>query len=224
MNYTDIIKQAVENANAGKSKLTQSILDLEGMSSNKIRHFLNNIISLQEGKARYLEVGVWKGSTTISALYKNNPEYHTAIDNFVQFNGPRLEFQKNCRKWLDYENRVNFADIGCFDIDPVHDLNITNINTYLYDGEHSYDSQYKAITHYEGALADEFILIVDDYNWDEVQRGTQDGIRDMKFNVHYQVHLPANPVTVPGRWGPEIFGDKALWWNGYYVAHCTKTT
>ena len=222
MNYTDIIKQAVDNANNSISKLPQGILDLEGMSSNKTRHFLNNLISLQGNTARYLEIGVWKGSTTISALHKNNPEYHTAIDNFVQFNGPRIEFQKNCRTFLDYENRVNFLDVDCFGIDPVKDFNIKNINTYLYDGEHSAASQYYAITHYYESLADEFILIVDDYNWEEVQRGTQDAIKDKNIKVKYEVHLPANPVTVPGQWGPEIFGDKALWWNGYYVAHCTK--
>jgi len=221
MTYTEIIKKSVDNANVGVSKLPQEVLDLEGMSSSRIRHLLNNIICLQGNTARYLEIGVWKGSTTISALYNNTPEYHTAIDNFIQFNGPRQEFQKNCRTFLDYENRVNFLDCDCFGINPA-DFKIKDINTYLYDGEHSYQSQYKAIANYYDTLANEFILIVDDYNWEEVQRGTQDVIRDKGIKVLYDVHLPAYPVTKQGVWGPEITGDKVFWWNGYYVAHCTK--
>ena len=221
MDYTEIIKKAVDNANAGVSKLPREVLDLEGMSSNRIRHLLNNIISLQGNSARYLEVGVWKGSTTISALYNNTLEYHTCIDNFTQFNGPRIEFQKNCRIHLSYENRVNFLDCDCFEINPA-DFNIKDINTYLYDGEHSAASQYRGITHYYESLANEFILIVDDFNWEEVQRGTRDAIRDKNIKVQYEVHLPAYPVTTQGQWGPEIAGDKINWWNGYYVAHCTK--
>jgi hypothetical protein len=221
MNYTEIVKKAVDNANAGVSKLPREVLDLEGMSSNRIRHLLNNIISLQGNSARYLEVGVWKGSTTISALYNNTLEYHTCIDNFTQFNGPRIEFQKNCRTHLSYENRVNFLDCDCFEINPA-DFNIKDINTYLYDGEHSAASQYRGITHYYESLANEFILIVDDFNWEEVQRGTRDAIRDKNIKVQYEVHLPAYPVTTQGQWGPEIAGDKINWWNGYYVAHCTK--
>lgn len=218
MNYTDRTINSISQADAGISKVSQAVLELDGMSSNRTRHFFNNLI---KEDTRYLEIGTWKGSTLISALYDNNPEYHIAIDNFIQFAGPRLDFHKNCRQLLKYQNRANFLDADCFNINP-KDFGIETINTYFYDGEHSYENQRKAINHYYSCLTEEFILIVDDYNWEEVQRGTIDGLKDKNIEVKYQVHLPADTVSVPGPHGPMIFGDKELWWNGLFVAHCKK--
>ena len=218
-NYTDRIKTAIEMADAGTSKVNQAVLDLDGMSSNRTRHFFNNII---KDDTRYLEIGTWKGSTLISALFENNPEFHIAIDNFSEFTGPRLDFHKNCRQLLGYENRANFLDAGCFDIDP-KDFGISSINTYFYDGKHDYEDQYKAITHYYDVLAKEFILIVDDYNWPQVQAGTLDALREKQVEIKYMKHLPANTTTIQSANGPMTFGDKDLWWNGLFVAHCIKT-
>ena len=67
------VKQSIQNAELGISQLNSKILNLEGMSSDKVRHFLNNICSLEHGN--YLEIGVWKGSTFISALYKNKLQW-----------------------------------------------------------------------------------------------------------------------------------------------------
>lgn len=39
------------------------------MSSPKVRHLLNNLCSLPS--TSYLEIGTWKGSTWISALFQN---------------------------------------------------------------------------------------------------------------------------------------------------------
>lgn len=46
---------------------------------------------------RYMEIGAWKGSTHISALYKNFPEYTIAIDNFSQYEGTLEIFKENCK-------------------------------------------------------------------------------------------------------------------------------
>ena len=40
------VKNSVENASIGKSRLIAPILELDGMSSSKVRHFLNNICFL----------------------------------------------------------------------------------------------------------------------------------------------------------------------------------
>ena len=36
------VKKSIANAAAGHSKLTQDVLQLQGMSSPKVRHFLNH--------------------------------------------------------------------------------------------------------------------------------------------------------------------------------------
>jgi hypothetical protein len=86
---TDQLVTAVERSlmqtQLGISKLEKSIFFLNGMSSPKVRHFLNNLCELPD--TRYLEIGSWRGSTIISALYHNHTTVSEAIgiDNFSEF-------------------------------------------------------------------------------------------------------------------------------------------
>ena len=59
------VGQAIDMAERNESKLIPEILNLEGMSSSKNRHFLYNLINSDDW---YLEIGCWKGSTLVSAL------------------------------------------------------------------------------------------------------------------------------------------------------------
>ena len=53
------------------------------------------------------------------------------------------------------------------------------VNFYLYDGEHSHESQRKALTHFYPMLDDVFIFVVDDYTWETARSGTQEGIGEL---------------------------------------------
>lgn len=205
MNLIETTKRAIELGRNHQSKLSEDILKINGFSSPKNRHFLNNLI---QPESRYMEIGVWKGSTLISALYKNNPEYHVAIDNFCEHGGPRKTFHDFCQKYLSFP--VNFIDTDCFSVNP-KDAGITNINTYFYDGRHNHIDQYKAVTHYYDCLASEFVYIVDDWNMETAKSGTKQAFKDKKIKVLYSEELPASKN-----------GDKENWWNGLYVAVCTK--
>jgi hypothetical protein len=69
----------------GVSNLNKDIFYLDGMSSPKVRMLLNNLCD--RPNTRYLEIGLWKGSTLVSALYNNakHIDLAIAIDNFSQF-------------------------------------------------------------------------------------------------------------------------------------------
>jgi hypothetical protein len=79
------VERALVQAQLGISKLDKSIFFLNGMSSPKVRHFLNNLCELPD--TQYLEIGSWRGSTIISALYDNHTTVSEAIciDNFSEF-------------------------------------------------------------------------------------------------------------------------------------------
>ena len=64
-----------------KSKLTDSERELHGQSSIKLKSFLNNICG-KDG-TRYLELGVYKASTLIAALYGNPKTEAVGIENFT---------------------------------------------------------------------------------------------------------------------------------------------
>ena len=57
------------NSGLHESKITQEVLDVVGMSSPKVRHFLNNICN--RPGTRYLEIGSHFGSTLISAVRRH---------------------------------------------------------------------------------------------------------------------------------------------------------
>jgi hypothetical protein len=133
--YIDHVKKAVELASKHSSKITKDsdVLNIDGMSSEKIRHVLNNLCSLND--CRYLEIGTWKGSTLLSALYNNMHAKATCIENFSDFNGPREEFLMNAKRNKEAGNVpvFDFIEKDCFSIDPG---GIEKKNVYFFDGGH----------------------------------------------------------------------------------------
>lgn len=181
----DLLKHVIHSLNKSNtwdSKLSDDILRLEGMSGSKTRMFYNELCSLEfPGRmTEYLEVGAWKGSTLCSALYKNSKCHGTVIENWALFGGPKEEFQQNTEKFELSNNITVFEeDVFSFDISKVQN----KIDIYLYDGDHEEISQYNGIVHMWQLLADEAIIIVDDWNWSQVRKGTFDALRDIGANV-----------------------------------------
>jgi hypothetical protein len=205
------LQKSIVSAEAGHSKLTQQILGLSGMSSAKVRHLLNNICTLPE--SRYLEIGVWRGSTFVSALYGNENTLFdaTAIDNWCEYGDTdaRFEFARNVNQYLT-KNRYKFLAQDSFVVN-LNELTKEPINLYFYDGGHSFEQQKRALTYYYRVLADTFIFIVDDYNWKAVQDGTQAAIKELGLKIAFERILPA--------YGNQ---DRNNWWNGLYVAVLSK--
>jgi hypothetical protein len=205
------MKESYEKAERKESKINDEILSLRGMTGSKSRHFYNNLLSL-EG-TRYLEIGVWKGSSTCSAMFGNSAQI-VCIDNFSKFEGPREEFLKNFNKFKG-NNFATFIDKNCFDVD----LRILpKFNIFLYDGNHDYQSHYDALKYYYDSLENVFIYIVDDWNWDYVRNGTYHIINDLGFKVldRIVIQLTEDNTHTPYDVAVET------WWNGLFVCVLQK--
>jgi len=198
------ISEIVEYAMGDYTKLNNKALSIEGMSSRYVRNLLNKSVSYPD--TRYLEIGVWKGSTLYSALYKNNPSYAVAIDNFSSFGGPKQEFENNMS---DIEAKYEFIDQDCFSVD-ISKFN-KQFNVYFYDGKHSELDQEMALTYYYEALDNSFLYICDDYNIPHVKTGTQKGIEKCNLKILDEQTLPS-----------KFNGDTSSWWNGIWIAHLKK--
>ena len=206
------VEKAIEAAETGKTKLTEAELTLEGMSSRKNRILLNELITTDDN---YLEIGVFKGSTFVSALYGNNPKYAVAIDNFSQFDPQNINLNvfKQVVSERGFQN-FTLLNANCFNI-PVDLANQYLLNreftVYFYDGDHKERDQYLALYYYYLTLADKFIFIVDDYNTVEAQVGTLQAMDELKIIVHKEWKLLTDRN-----------GDTGSWWNGLYIAVCEK--
>src|ERR1039457_3148727 len=77
-------------------ELPTEILNIEGMSTTKVRQLINSICHLPSAET-YLEIGSFKGSTLISAAYNNKHlKWACGIDNFSEhFNNSNYDTIKN---------------------------------------------------------------------------------------------------------------------------------
>lgn len=216
--YVDLVKESFEKCLNYESKLPSWILELEGMSGKKYRHFINNLIQ-RVPNCKYLEVGCWKGSTLCSALYNNDVTSY-AIDNWSEFWGPKQEFQDNVNKCIlessehshiefqfeeNHYKKVKYGEIGKY-------------NVYLYDGPHAYDDQYNALVYGLSALENEFIFICDDWNWDFLREATKNSINDLNLEVLHSIEIQ----TSVDDYERGIRFQNSDWHNGYFISVCKK--
>lgn len=209
--YKKLIDTAFENAENNISKITKEIIDIDGMSGIKTRHFYNNLLNYND--ARYLEIGTWKGSSVCSAMCNNSAKV-VCIDNWSEFGGPKNEFLSNFSKFKGNNDAI-FIEDNCYNVDITR---LPKFNIYMYDGNHSIDSHYKALLHYYDCLDDIFIFIVDDWNWKDVRNGTIQSIEKLKLKVLYEknIRLTFDDSTTP------MTLARNTWWNGIYVAILKK--
>ena len=178
--YEEIINKAFENAENNVSKITSDIINIDGMSGTKTRHFYNNLLNFED--ARYLEIGTWKGSSVCSAMYENNAKV-VCIDNWSEFNGPKQTFLENFNKYKG-NNDAQFIESDSFKVDV---STLPKFNVYLYDGDHGAKCHYNALIHFYNCLDDTFIFIVDDWNWNNVRTQTYKSIDDLKLKILFQI-------------------------------------
>ena len=195
------------------SKLTQDVMDIRGLTSKKVRCFLNNICNPEN--TVYLEIGPYQGATFFSALYGNHISA-IAIDNWgaeemmpaiapiwgglggsMTRTKPKDVFLQNLKKFKG-TNNVQILDENYLNFNKKSLLYEPNV--LFYDGEHTFADQYQVLADFKDYLAPEFILIIDDWNWEK--RGILKGIKDLKLNVKYK-----KEIFTKGE-------DPADFWNG----------
>ena len=206
---------ALDRAMASDSKITKDVLEIRGMSGKKYRHFINNLIESIDNP-RYLEVGVYAGSTLCSAIFGNRVTA-TAIDNWTHTEQPIEGLFTNLARFKGPDARVSFLDRDFRQVDfatlGIHDV-------YLFDGPHSDTDQYDGVVIAQPALAQEYVLIVDDWNWKTVRNGTWRAIKDLglRFDVIAEIRTAADGENPPVAFQ---FSD---WHNGYLIAAVSKNT
>lgn len=192
----------LQKAENNDSHITDDILNYKGMSGYKTRHFYNNICSLPD--CRYLEIGTYHGSSSISALYKNQIDA-LFIDNWSLFDGDKTIFYDAVGKY-NTGSQVEVIDGDCWKVNLDKDK---KFNVYLYDGGHDYDDHYKAIVNFHQHFDENCIVLIDDWNWEAVRRGTFDALRDLNIPIKFKYEI----------FTPEPHYELGItnWWNGIGV-------
>jgi hypothetical protein len=209
--HIDAVKGSLEDAFQYRGKLPAQVLNIDGFSGKKSRFFLNNVVE-RTANPRYLEIGAGAGSTLCSAIH-GNAVRSLSIDNWSQFGGPTNEFFSNISKSCSEKTKISIISN---DFRLVRYDAIGKFNVYLYDGPHQYQDQYDALSYPLSCLDEQFIYIVDDWNWPRVRNGTFDAIRSLNLSTLFQVEIrttldDSHPPRARAR-------QESDWHNGYFVA------
>jgi hypothetical protein len=197
------LKWAYEQAEKCCSKIDDSIKMMDGMTGIKTRHFYNNLCALPS--AVYLEIGTYKGSSVCAAMKENSARV-VCIDNWSEFAAPKQEFLLNFSKHKG-SCEATFLELDSWRVDVG---SLPKFNIYMYDGNHDYESHKKALSHYIDCMQDEFIFVVDDWNWKRVKDATREIIQELGLDIKYE-----KEIRLPGE--DDNSCDKENWWNGIYM-------
>ncbi|MBI3381961.1 MAG: class I SAM-dependent methyltransferase [Aquabacterium sp.] len=211
--YGALLRHALLRSLAMDTKLPGGILTMQGMSGRKYRSLINNFIgSLSD--ARYLEIGSWAGSTACSAIFGNKIRVR-CIDNWSEFGGPKAHFLDNIHQVSSPVVDFQFIES---DFRQVDYSTIGKSNVYLFDGPHTEADQFDGVMIAQPALDDHYVLIVDDYNWQEVRDGTHRAIKTLGASVECAIEIR----TTHDNSHPLNGMQTSDWHNGYYLAVCHK--
>jgi len=216
-NLATLVKSSFDRALVFDGKIPKELLELHGMSGKKYRFFINNLVG-DIIDARYLEIGSWAGSTLCSAIFGNKVKA-LAIDNWSEFGGPAAKFFTNIGTFVSASNSVSIITSDFRNVSYQH---IGHFNVFLYDGPHAQQDQYDGLHLALSALDEEFVFIVDDWNWDYVRAGTFEAIKDNRCEIVYSLEV----FSTENNMHPNEIGlqseHNSDWHNGYFISVVRK--
>ena len=164
-----VVKDCFELAQQGISGIPNYALTIPGMSGIVYRRFINNYVRTLTNP-KYLEVGVWTGSTLCAAIGGIDGVRAVAVDNYSEsYPHYSTSPEQDCRRNVDTV-KTETADLvlllnQAFEtFDPVP---YGPFNVYMYDGYHDEESQFQGINKLADCLEDISLIIVDDWNDNE---------------------------------------------------------
>ena len=218
--YTQRCMDAIDNASSFKSNFVSEGYEIQGITSNRVRHFLNNLCSYDD--AVYLELGTLMGSTFFAATMGNDID-NFGVDNYsepeckpmtknLHWNEVGNAFEEFKRYFDKYENgKSTFIKSDILSLKE-EDFDGKKPNVVFYDASHDYVQQLNNLNHIAPLLADKFILIIDDANFDGVIESAIQFVKDNNYDLYFERKILSKIIENPTHW-----------WNGLFVMVMEKS-
>jgi hypothetical protein len=136
------------------------------MSTIAIGALINWTVANMLETQAFVNVGIWHGFTFLSGIVHNPQKTAIGIDNFSQFGGPRDAFL--CRFNHYKSNKHIFHEMDCFEY--FQKFHRETIGLYVYDADHSYESQLKGLQIAEPFFGPGCLILIDDTNIQSVRK------------------------------------------------------
>jgi predicted O-methyltransferase YrrM len=172
------------------------------LASENVLALLNLAASLVDEDEAYVEVGVFHGASLIAAMTGNDRGRFVGIDSFVLGDGSLGRVERNLERFGLPKPEILVGD--AFELVRAGALDGTKIGLWYYDAAHDYESQVEGLRMAEPHLAPGALLIVDDTDWERVERALDDYLAQ-------QPHA-RRILTIDGK-----SRGQPQWWEGMQV-------
>jgi predicted O-methyltransferase YrrM len=175
---------------------------VENLASENVLALLNLAASCLGPDEAYVEVGVYHGASLIAALMGNEDRRFVAVDSFAFRDASLEQVESNLARFGVPRPEILVGDV--FELARDGAFADVPVGVWYYDAAHDYESQVEGLRIAESLLVPGALVIVDDTDWDRVERAMDD----------YLVEQPRarRILTLDGndRGAPQ-------WWEGMQV-------
>jgi predicted O-methyltransferase YrrM len=146
--------------------------EIENLASENVLALLNLAASLLDPDEAYVEVGVYHGASLVASMLGNDGKRFVGIDSFGFRDASLEKVEANLERFELPRPELLVGD--AFELVPGGALDGTRIGLWYYDAAHDYDSQVEGLRMAEPLLAPGALVIVDDTDWEDVERAMDD--------------------------------------------------
>jgi predicted O-methyltransferase YrrM len=186
-----------------RDRLFQPIAEeVENLARENNLALLNLAASCLGRDEAYVEVGVYHGASLIAAMLGNEDKRFVGIDA-LRFSGTSLDkIEENLARFGLEVPEIIVGD--AFELVPDGALGDTPTGVWYYDAAHSFEAQVEGLRIAEPHLVPGALLIVDDTDWEDVERALDAYLADQP--------RARRVLTIDGkrRGAPQ-------WWEGMQV-------
>ena len=150
------------------SRFEAILEDVEGLAKPNNLALLNVAVRCLEQGEHYVEIGTFRGTSLISAMQGNEGNF-VAIDNWSLGDGSSHQLVSNLDR---YGLRATIIDGDAFE--TLRRGIPSPVGVYYYDNGHEYEQQLDGMRLAEPYLASPALVIVDDTDWERVERAVDD--------------------------------------------------
>ncbi len=183
-------------------RFARIVSDVENLAKENNFALLNLAASCLDDGETYVEVGVFHGASLVAAMLGNEHRRFVGVDSF-EFRDATLDVvERNLTAFGLPRPELLVGDV--FELVPAGALNDARVGVWYYDALHTYEAQLEGLRIAEACLAPGALLIVDDTDWEQVERAMDDYVAEQP--------RARRILTVDGkdRGNPQ-------WWEGMQV-------
>ena len=146
--------------------------DVENLARENNLALLNVAARCLNDDEAYVEIGVFHGASLIAAMLGNEEKRFIGVDSFGFRDASLEKVQENLARFGLTPPQILVGD--AFELVPAGALGDVAIGVWYYDAAHSYEAQINGLRIAEPLLASGALIVVDDTDWDHVERAMDD--------------------------------------------------